>query len=98
SPGPGVTTGATAAIFLKTTREADHGNDRRRRPAEEEDHPRDRTGADTAVGRRIGRAGGASEGRDRAPRGEHGDQAGVEVGGRHVLQEMTRSPASKLYP
>jgi hypothetical protein len=37
------------------------------------------------------------EGRDCTPRGEHGDQAGIEIGGRYVLQEMTPASLKKCY-
>src|SRR5215213_2536773 len=76
-----------AAIFPGAT-EANDASNRRRRPAEEEDHPRDRPGTDAALGRRIDRAGCAAEGGDRPARSEHGNQAGVQIRSRPVLQEV----------
>src|SRR5689334_17408951 len=83
-----VTTGAALASFGAAERP--YASIRRRRPAEEEALPRDRAGADAALGARAHRTHRAAQGRDRAVGGRYRQEAGDAVGGRSLLQEVAR--------
>src|SRR5204863_9696318 len=69
-------------------REYCDASNRRRRPAEEEDHARDRAGPDPAVGQGARRARRLAEGGDRAARSRQGEEAGTAFGRRPVLQAI----------